>query len=133
MGSLPPQSVLFLYSPSAKYLFLLYFSSAICAQIDRPLDPRLRNESILSRATVSLARAGTETAVPVKKRCWAACSEKDEVPLKVLLADDGSAFQRGEDGSFRLRKPKASFDDRVRYESGVDGFQEFFEASVLQG
>ncbi len=76
---------------------------------------------------------GTETAVSVKKGCRSAGSEKDEVPFEMFLADDRSAFQRGEDRSFRLRKPEAGFNDRVGYESGVDGLQELLETSVLQG
>src|SRR5258705_8081406 len=65
----------------------------------------------------------TETAVPVKKGCWSAGSEKDEVSFKAFLVDDRSAFERGEDGAFGLREPKAGFDERVDHERGIDGHQ----------
>src|ERR1700692_3919355 len=74
----------------------------------------------------------TETAVPVKKGCWAAGSEKDEVSFKAFLVDDRSAFERGEDGAFGLREPKAGFDERVDHERSIDGNQELFESSVLE-
>ena len=74
----------------------------------------------------------TETAVPVKKGCWSAGSEKDEVSFKAFLVDDRSAFERGEDGAFGLREPKAGFDERVDHERGIDGNQELFKAGVLK-
>ena len=74
----------------------------------------------------------TETAVPVKKRCWSAGSEKDEVSFEAFFVDDRSAFERGEDGAFRLREPKAGFDERVNHECGIDGIQELFKAGVLK-
>ena len=74
----------------------------------------------------------TETAVPVKKGCWSAGSEKDEVSFEAFLVDDSSAFERGEDGAFGLRESKAAFDDRVDHERGIDGNQEFFEAGMLK-
>src|SRR5260370_7474833 len=73
-----------------------------------------------------------ETAVPVKKGCWSAGSKKDEVSFKALLVDDRSAFERGEDGAFGLREPKAGFDERVDHERGIDGNQELFKAGVLK-
>jgi hypothetical protein len=72
----------------------------------------------------------TETAVPVKKGCWSAGSEKDEVSFKAFLVDDRSAFERGEDGAFGLREPKAGFDERVDHERGIDGNQELFKAGA---
>src|ERR1700680_5308024 len=74
----------------------------------------------------------TEPAVPVKKGCWSAGSEKDEVSCEALLVDDSSAFERGEDGAFGWRGPKAGFDERVDHERGIDGNQELFEAGVLK-
>ena len=74
----------------------------------------------------------TETAVPVKKGCWSAGSEKDEVSFEAFLVDDSSAFERGEDGAFGLREPKAGFDERVDHERGIDGNQELFKAGVLK-
>src|SRR5258708_288190 len=74
----------------------------------------------------------TETAVPVKEGCWSAGSEKDEVSFKAFLVDDRSAFERGEDGAFGLREPKAGFDERVDHERGIDGNQELFKAGVLK-
>src|SRR5260370_32032811 len=73
-----------------------------------------------------------ETAVPVKKGCWSAGSKKDEVSFEALLVDDSSAFERGEDGAFGLREPKAGFDERVDHERGIDGDQELFKAGVLK-
>src|SRR5271170_6898049 len=74
----------------------------------------------------------TETAVPVKKGCWSAGSEKDEVSFEAFFVDDSSAFERGEDGAFGLREPKAGFDERVDHERGIDGSQELFKAGVLK-
>src|SRR5260370_34694435 len=74
----------------------------------------------------------TETAVPVKKGCWSAGSEEDEVSFEAFLVDDSSAFERGEDGAFGLREPKAGFDERVDHERGIDGSQELFKAGVLK-
>ena len=74
----------------------------------------------------------TETAVPVKKGCWSAGSEKDEVSFEAFLVDDSSTFERGEDGAFGLREPKAGFDERVDHERGIDGNQELFKAGVLK-
>ena len=74
----------------------------------------------------------TETAVPVKKGCWSAGSEKDEVSFEAFLVDDSSAFERGKDGAFGLREPKAGFDERVDHERGIDGNQELFKAGVLK-
>src|ERR1700737_5316956 len=74
----------------------------------------------------------TETAVGVKQGCWSACSEKDEVSFEAFLVDDRSAFERGEDGAFGLREPKAGFDERVDHERGIDGNQELFKAGVLK-
>src|ERR1700674_4197430 len=74
----------------------------------------------------------TETAVAVKQGCWSACSEKDEVSFEAFLVDDSSAFERGEDGAFGLREPKAGFDERVDHERGIDGNEELFEAGVLK-
>ena len=74
----------------------------------------------------------TETAVPVKKGCWSPGSEKDEVSFEALLVDDSSAFERGEDGAFGLREPKAGFDKRVDHERGIDGNQDLFKAGVLK-
>src|SRR5260370_33564919 len=74
----------------------------------------------------------TETAVPVKKGCWSAGSEKDEVSFKAFLVDDRSAFERGEDGAFGLREPKAGFDEWVDHERGIDGNQDLFKAVVLK-
>ena len=73
----------------------------------------------------------TEPVVPVKKGCWSAGSEKDEVSFEAFLVDDSSAFERGEDGPFGLREPKAGFDERVDHERGIDGHQELFKAGVL--
>jgi hypothetical protein len=47
-----------------------------------------------------------EATVTVKKGCWSAGSEEDEVSLETLLIDDRSAFERGEDGTFGLRETK---------------------------
>ena len=74
----------------------------------------------------------TETAVPVKKGCRSAGSEKDEVSFEAFLVDDSSAFERGEDGAFRLREPKSGFDERVDHERGIDGNQELLKAGVLK-
>ena len=74
----------------------------------------------------------TETAVPVKKGCWSAGSEKNKVSFEAFLVDDSSAFKRGEDGAFGLRKPKARFDQRVGHQRGIDGNQELFKAGVLK-
>ena len=74
----------------------------------------------------------TETPVPVKKGCWSAGSEKNEVSFEAFFLDDRSAFERGEDGAFGLREPKAGFDERVGYERGIDGNQELFKAGVLK-
>jgi hypothetical protein len=73
-----------------------------------------------------------ETAVPVKKKCWSAGSEKDEVSFEAFLVDNRSAFERGENGAFGLREPKAGFDERVDHERGIDGNQESFKTSVLE-
>jgi hypothetical protein len=73
-----------------------------------------------------------ETAVPVKKRCRSADTEKDEVSFEALVVDESSAFKRGEDGSFGLREPKTDFDKRVGYERGIDGSQDLFKACVLK-
>ena len=73
-----------------------------------------------------------ETTVPVKKGCWSAGSEKDEVSFEAFLVDNSSAFERGEDGAFGLREPKAGFDERVDHERGIDGNQELFKAGVLK-
>ena len=54
-----------------------------------------------------------EATVTVKKGCWSAGSEEDEVSFETLLIDDRSAFERGEDGAFGLRETKAGFDQRV--------------------
>jgi hypothetical protein len=45
-----------------------------------------------------------EATVPVKKGCWSAGSEEDEVSFETLLVDDRSPFERGEDGTFGLRE-----------------------------
>src|ERR1700680_1741206 len=74
----------------------------------------------------------TEPAVPVKKGCWSAGSEKDEVSCEALLVDNSSAFERGEDGAFGLREPKAGFDERVDHERGIDGNQELFKTRLLE-
>ena len=74
----------------------------------------------------------TETAVPVKKGCWSAGSEKDEVSFEAFLVDDSSAFERGEDGAFGLWEPKSGFDERVDHQRGIDGNQELFKAGVLK-
>ena len=74
----------------------------------------------------------TETAVPVKKGCWSAGSEQDEVSFEALLVDDRPAFERGEDGAFGLREPKAGFNERVDHERRIDGNQELFKAGVLK-
>ena len=74
----------------------------------------------------------TETAVPVKKGCWSAGSEKDEVSFEALVVDESSAFKRGEDGSFGLRESKSNFDKRVGYERGIDGKQDLFKAGALK-
>src|SRR6201993_901964 len=74
----------------------------------------------------------TETAVPVKKGCWSAGSGKDDVSFKAFLVDDRSAFERGEDGAFGLREPKAGFDERVDHERGIDGNKELFKAGALK-
>src|SRR6266481_9151034 len=68
----------------------------------------------------------------VKKGCWSAGSEEDEVSFETLLIDDRSAFERGEDGAFGLRETKAGFDERVDHERGIDGNQELFKAGVLK-
>src|ERR1700753_4085967 len=73
-----------------------------------------------------------EAAIPVKKAGWSARAEKDEVSFKAFLVDDRSAFERGEDGAFRLREPKAGFDEGVDHERGIDGKQELFKAGVLK-
>src|SRR5260370_38589158 len=75
----------------------------------------------------------SETAVPVKKGCWSAGSKKDEVSFKAFLVDDRSAFERGKDGAFGLREPKAGFDGRVDHGRCIDGNQEWFKAVVLEG
>src|ERR1700720_2681114 len=74
----------------------------------------------------------TEPAVPVKKGCWSAGSGKDEGSFDEFLVDNSSAFERGEDGAFGLREPKAGFDERVDHERGIDGNQELFQTSVLE-
>src|SRR5271168_1027369 len=74
----------------------------------------------------------TETAVPVKKGCWSAGSQKDEVSFIAFLVDDRAAFERGEDGAFGLRKPKAGLDERVDHQRRIDGNQELFKAGVLK-
>jgi hypothetical protein len=74
----------------------------------------------------------TETAVPVKKGCWSAGSEKDEVSFEAFFVDGSSAFERGEDGAFGLREPKAGFNERVDHERSIDGNQELFKTSVLK-
>src|SRR5437899_6334822 len=74
----------------------------------------------------------TETSVTVKKGCWSAGSEKDEVSFEAFLVDDSSAFERGEHGAFGLREPKAGFDKRVDHERGIDGNQDLFKAGVLK-
>ena len=68
----------------------------------------------------------------MKKGCWSSGSEKDEVSFEAFLVDDSSAFERGEDGAFGLREPKAGFDKRVDHQRGIDGNQELFEAGVLK-
>src|ERR1700722_10972157 len=73
-----------------------------------------------------------ETTVPVKKGCWSAGSEKDEVSFEAFLVNNSSAFERGEDGAFGLREPKAGFDERVDHERGIDGNQESFKTIVLE-
>jgi hypothetical protein len=73
-----------------------------------------------------------ETAVPVKKRCRAAGTEKDEVSFEALVVDESAPFKRGEDGAFGLREPKSNFDKRVGYERGIDGHQDLFKAGVLK-
>jgi hypothetical protein len=73
-----------------------------------------------------------ETAVPVKKRCRSAGTEKDEISFEALVIDESSAFERGEDGTFGLREPKSNFDKRVGYERGIDGNQDLFKAGVLK-
>ncbi len=42
----------------------------------------------------------TEAAVSVKKGCWPAGSEEDEVSFEAFLVDDRSDFERCEDGTF---------------------------------
>ena len=73
-----------------------------------------------------------ETAVPVKKGCWSAGPEKDEVSFEAFLVDDGSAFEGGEDGAFGLREPKTGFDQRIDHQRGIDGKQKLFKAGVLK-
>ena len=73
-----------------------------------------------------------ETALPVKKRCGSAGSEKDDISFEALVVDESSAFKGGEDGAFGLREPKSIFDKRVGYERGMNGNQDLFKASVLQ-
>jgi hypothetical protein len=73
-----------------------------------------------------------EATVPVKKGCWSAGSEEDEVSFETLLVDDRSAFERGEDGTFGLRETKAGFDERVDHECCIDRYQELFKAGVLK-
>src|ERR1700681_1359618 len=73
-----------------------------------------------------------EATVPVKKGCSSAGSKKDQVSFEALLVDDRSAFERGEDGAFGLREPKAGFDEGVDHERGIDGNQELFKAGVLK-
>ena len=73
-----------------------------------------------------------ETTVPMKKGCGSAGSEKDQVSFETLLVDDRSAFERGEDGAFGLREPKAGFDERVDHQRGIDGNQELFKAGALK-
>jgi len=74
----------------------------------------------------------TETVVPFKKGCWTARSEKDKVSFEAFFVDDGSAFERSEDGALGLWEPKVSFDERVHHERGIDGNQELFKAGVLK-
>jgi hypothetical protein len=74
----------------------------------------------------------TEPAIPVKKGCWSAGSEKDEVSFEAFLVDDSSAFERGKDGALGLRQAKAGFDKRVDHEGGIDGKQELFKAGALK-
>src|ERR1700712_4161734 len=83
----------------------------------------------LVRAILFLA----ESAVPVKKGCWSAGSEKDEVSFEAFLVDNRSTFERGEDGAFGLREPKAGFNERVDHERSIDGNQKLFQAGVLKG
>jgi hypothetical protein len=73
-----------------------------------------------------------ETAVPVKKRCRSAGTEKYEVSFEARVVDESSAFKRGEDGAFGLREPKTNFDERVGYERGIDGNEDLFKAGVLK-
>ncbi len=73
-----------------------------------------------------------EATVTVKKGCWSAGSEEDEVSFEALLIDDRSAFERGEDGAFGLRETKAGFDQRVDHECCIDRSQELFKAGVLK-
>jgi hypothetical protein len=73
-----------------------------------------------------------EATVTVKKGCWSAGSEEDEVSFETLLIDDRSAFERGEDGAFGLRETKAGFDQRVDHECCIDRYQELFKAGVLK-
>ena len=73
-----------------------------------------------------------EATVPVKKGCWSAGSEEDEVSFETCVLDDRSGFERGEDGAFGLREPKAGLDERVDHERGIDGNQEWFKAGVLK-
>ena len=62
----------------------------------------------------------TEPAVPVKKGRWPAGSEEHEVSFKAFLVDDGSGFERSEDGALGLRETKAGFDERIVHERGID-------------
>jgi hypothetical protein len=73
-----------------------------------------------------------EAAVPVKKRCRSAGTEKDEVSFEALVDDESSAFKGSEYGAFRLWEPKSNFDKRVGYERGIDGNQDLFKAGVLK-
>ena len=73
-----------------------------------------------------------EATVTVKKGCWSAGPEEDEISFETLLIDDRSTFERGEDGAFGLRETKAGFDQRIDHECCIDRYQELFKAGVLK-
>ncbi len=65
-----------------------------------------------------------------RSRRWRNADPSRHRSFKAFLVDD--AFERGEDGVFGLREPKAGFDERVDHERGIDGHQELFKAGVLK-
>jgi hypothetical protein len=54
--------------------------------------------------------------------------EENQVSLKAFLVDDGSPFERGDDGAFGLRKTEAGFNYGVNDERSINGHQELVKA-----